>query len=243
MLLGHMERLVDAFSVTAIADSYFNGLRDHGYSHAYYMASFQIGLPPAIIKENPEIHFNFPEAFVRDLRSAFHLQACPWLEWAIQNRGTIILEKMLSETRGDSNMLAAADIAKQHGMASLRIISLKDHVARAHGLVAICPAPMADIDGEAALWKENHRQIRLLTQTMHMRMATIIRHSTRTELTQRQREVLEWTSSGKTVAEVATILGLTSATVEKHLRLARDTLDAGSTAQAILKAHVTNQIF
>lgn len=61
--------------------------------------------------------------------------------------------------------------------------------------------------------------------------------------TPRQREVLEWTSAGKTVAEVATILGLTPATVEKHLRLARDALDAGSTAQAILKAHVTNQIF
>lgn len=29
----------------------------------------------------------------------------------------------------------------------------------------------------------------------------------------------------------------------KHLRLARDSLGAGNTAQAILKAHLTNQIF
>jgi hypothetical protein len=39
------------------------------------------------------------------------------------------------------------------------------------------------------------------------------------------------------------IMGLTSATVEKHLRLAREALAVDTTAQAVLKASFSNQMF
>jgi LuxR family transcriptional regulator len=38
-------------------------------------------------------------------------------------------------------------------------------------------------------------------------------------------------------------MGLTPATIEKHLRLARDALEVETTAQAVLKASMQNQIF
>jgi len=38
-------------------------------------------------------------------------------------------------------------------------------------------------------------------------------------------------------------MGLTPATVEKHLRLARDNLNVETTAQAVLKAALQNQMF
>jgi len=38
-------------------------------------------------------------------------------------------------------------------------------------------------------------------------------------------------------------LELTPATIEKHLRLARETLDVETTAQAVLKAAFYNQMF
>ena len=56
-------------------------------------------------------------------------------------------------------------------------------------------------------------------------------------------EVLEWVGDGKTTADIATIMGLTLATVEKHLRLARESLDVDTTAQAVLKASFQNQIY
>ena len=62
-------------------------------------------------------------------------------------------------------------------------------------------------------------------------------------LTNRQREVLEWVGDGKTTQDIATIMDLTPATVEKHLRLARESLDVETTAQAVLKASFQNQIF
>ncbi len=62
-------------------------------------------------------------------------------------------------------------------------------------------------------------------------------------LTGRQREVLEWVADGKSVAEIAAILNISIATVEKHLRLARETLGAESTAHAVTKASFLNQLF
>ena len=52
----------------------------------------------------------------------------------------------------------------------------------------------------------------------------------------RQREVLGWVASGKTTAETALILGLTRGAVEKHLRLAREALEAATTGEAIARA-------
>lgn len=62
-------------------------------------------------------------------------------------------------------------------------------------------------------------------------------------LTNRQREALEWVSDGKTTQDIATLLGLTQATVEKHLRLARKVLGVETTAQAVIRAAFQNQIF
>lgn len=62
-------------------------------------------------------------------------------------------------------------------------------------------------------------------------------------LTHRQREVLEWVADGKTSADIALIMGITATTVEKHLRLARETLGVDTTAHALIKASFLNQVF
>jgi LuxR family transcriptional regulator len=78
---------------------------------------------------------------------------------------------------------------------------------------------------------------------LHLRVTTLPYTPAKRALTDRQREVLEWVSQGKTTQDIATILALTPATVEKHLRLARAALGAETTAQAVLKASFFNQIF
>lgn len=62
-------------------------------------------------------------------------------------------------------------------------------------------------------------------------------------LTPRQREVLEWVADGKTVADIARILNLAQPTIEKHLKLARETLGVETTAHAVIKAAFLNQMF
>jgi LuxR family transcriptional regulator len=62
-------------------------------------------------------------------------------------------------------------------------------------------------------------------------------------LTARQTEVLELVADGKTMQDIAILLERNVATVEKHLRGARDALGVETTAQAVRKASVLNQIF
>jgi LuxR family quorum sensing-dependent transcriptional regulator len=55
-------------------------------------------------------------------------------------------------------------------------------------------------------------------------------------LTPREREVLQWSSAGKSAADIATILNVTKNTVESHHRNARDKLDAINIVHAVTKA-------
>ena len=243
MLVSHIERLVGAASVDEARDAYFDALRGHGYSHASYRAAFHSALPAAVFQETPELMSNFPEAFVAEMEHVIAAGNCGWADWAIFHPGAITLRHLTAQQGNDPRIINSCKIAERHGLAAIRLISLKGQVARAAGIAVICPAVRARPEEEAALWRKNEREVLGLTSVMHMRIATLVRKAKNPTLTPRQREVLEWTSAGKTVMEVATILGLTAATVEKHLRLARDSLNAGSTAQAILKAHITGQIF
>ena len=47
-------------------------------------------------------------------------------------------------------------------------------------------------------------------------------------------------TQGKTMQDIATIMGLSVGTIEKHLRMARDALDAKTTAHAVQKAMSLN---
>lgn len=55
-------------------------------------------------------------------------------------------------------------------------------------------------------------------------------------LTDRERDVLSWASRGKTVADTAEILGISSDTVETHMRHAIARLGAGNKTHAVAKA-------
>lgn len=50
-------------------------------------------------------------------------------------------------------------------------------------------------------------------------------------------------ATAKPRKDIAVLLELTPATIEKHLRLAREALDVETTAQAVLKAAFYNQMF
>jgi LuxR family transcriptional regulator len=78
---------------------------------------------------------------------------------------------------------------------------------------------------------------------VHLKIMTLPVSLPNQALTRRQREALEWVGDGKTMQDIAQIMGLTQATIEKHLRLARETLNVETTAQAVAKAAFQNQMF
>ena len=93
------------------------------------------------------------------------------------------------------------------------------------------------------IWSEKGREINVLNQVAHLKFTSLPLPRNQPRLSARQREVLEWVGDGKTTQDIAIILGLTTATVDKHLRKAREALLVETTAQAVRKASVQNQIF
>ena len=93
------------------------------------------------------------------------------------------------------------------------------------------------------VWNEHGDEISCYAELFDLKMSTLPVPTATTLLTKRQQEVLRWVGNGKTTAEVATILGLSNATIEKHLRQARDALGVSNTTQAVLHAQINSMIF
>lgn len=130
-----------------------------------------------------------------------------------------------------------------HGLHAVQILSLRNTALHSIGAVILAPGKGVSHDQLADLWAREGENLWLLCKVAHLRIATLPREQVIATLTSRQREVLSWRSAGKTVSEIGTILGITPATVEKHMRLAREALGVETTPQAVLKAHVTHQLF
>lgn len=246
MMTSFLEKLVEAESAKQVGQCYGNAIAHYGFSNFIYVARFMLHVPSAVMRENVEVLSSAPKELVEGLMVDGVIPRSPWARWSQENAGDVATRTLLQRTDDrarDFKPGKAVALMQERGMLSGRLISLKDKVVRSHGAVFLNPHAGANHDDADRIWSESHRELTLLSWVMHLRMATIQRHEHSAPLTERQQQVLEWSSAGKTVGEIATIIGVTPATVEKHLRLARSAMGADSTAQAILKAHLTHQIF
>jgi len=94
-----------------------------------------------------------------------------------------------------------------------------------------------------ALWDRHGTAIEAMCIAAHLNITRMPLPSKRDPLRPRQREMLEWVAEGKSMQDVAILTGLSVATVEKHLRGARDALDVETTAQAVSKAALLGHLF
>jgi len=122
-------------------------------------------------------------------------------------------------------------------------ISFKSVSSRAKGAISLTTRADMNQDDADAVWAEHGQDIILLNNLVHLKILTLPVPLQNQNLTPRQREALEWVGDGKTMQDIAQIMGLTQATIEKHLRLARETLNVETTAQAVAKAAFHNQMY
>lgn len=167
----------------------------------------------------------------------------PMVRWSVENTGACswrwMSENFDSLTDDERKVL---EFNRSHGVTAGYSISFKNVSYRSKGAIGLVAKAGMTQDAVDEMWAEHGRDILVMNQVAHLRISTLPFIGPKT-LTARQREVLEWVGEGKTTQDIATILGVSLATVEKHLRLARDLLQAETTAQAVLKASFQNQIF
>lgn len=211
------------------------------YGFTHYRAGKSFGDPQDfLILSNMDS--DYLDWFVGD--EAF--KHAPMVGWAMTHNGAMSW-KQISEAY-DTGSLSEQErqIIERNRSAGLDAgytISFDTATPRAKGAIALAAAPCVTQSALDAIWEAHGAEINALNNMAHYKLMSLPHTSAARNLTDRQKEVLHWVGDGKTVADTALVMGLTAATVEKHLRLARAALGVETTAQAVLKAALQKQIF
>jgi len=162
-----------------------------------------------------------------------NIGACSW-QWVVDRRA-------LGETTERENEIL--DFNEKMDVTAGYSISFEQISERSRSGIGLCAErgrSQADVDEQ---WAKVGDEITALNRVVNLKILSLPFEFQGKQLTNRQREVLQWVAEGKTMQDIAVILSLNQATVEKHLRKARERLNAETTAQAILKASIHNQFF
>lgn len=170
----------------------------------------------------------------------------PMIRWALDHVGAqswehiaaVMLKRPM--TREEQEVF---EFNKSYGVTAGYTVSFKSVSMRAKGAISLIGPPGVPQSVLDDIWSEHGDTLVLMNNVLHLKLLNLPYSNPQRALTKRQREVLEWVSDGKTIQDISTLMGRTTATVEKHLRLARESLGVETTAQAVLKATFLNQIF
>ncbi len=170
----------------------------------------------------------------------------PMMGWALENEGAASWSRV--HEAYDLGRLSAAqanvyEFNQRMGVTAGYTISFNSPSHRFKGAIGMAARhglSQADVD---ELWLEHGDVLTVMNNVLHLKILSLPYRAPNRSLTRRQREVLQWVGDGKTTQDIAVLLGLTPATVEKHLRLARQSLSVETTAQAVLKAALNKQMY
>ena len=244
-MFEYMEGVATARRLEDVWDLHCDTMAGFGFDRVIYGLTRVVGVngslgdaDDALVLSNHDRAYN--DAFIGE---RMFLDA-PGMRWAQENAGAISWGDLWQNPRKLSdrerhviafqksmNIVAGYTISIPHN--STRTFAMTSLTGRA-GL------SQADVD---AIWTAEGRKIWTMINVMHLKVLSLPHQGHGASLSSRQREALEWVGDGKSYQDIATIMGVSMATVEKHLRLAREKLRVATTAQALIKAAFQNQIY
>lgn len=220
--------------------------RTLGFAHAMYGYSPDSWGPKLGAPEDYLVLSTFSAKISAEMVNEGHFLQSLTFHWALQNVGVASWSMPMEDSGVGPDFVvdpAALEFFARHGFVSGCSIGFPNERTRGNAVLALIAPETAEqsvVDG----WLETHQEIIFVAATVsHNRLSTLPYIAPRGCLTARQREVLEWVAEGKTSADIATIMGISPPTVDKHLRLARETLGVDTTAHALIKAAFLNQVF
>lgn len=241
-----INRLLNVTTIEELWDIHTRSMAEFGFDRLLYgctrfRTATSLGDPDDfVILSNHER--DYLDVFVEDRLYA----DAPMVQWALQNNGACswsLLEARCQRDDFTADERRVLDFNRRHDVVagySISFKSLRPRMKAAIALTARSGMTQAEVD---AIWQRDGNSILALNNLAHLCIQTLPYEPPKRHLTDRQREVLTWVGDGKTVQDIALVMDLTHATVEKHLRLARHALCVETTAQAVLKASFQNQIF
>lgn len=170
----------------------------------------------------------------------------PMLRWALDNEGAgswQMIEEMQASGGLSQKAKTVIEFNQSMGMSAGYTVSFFSASKRYKGAISLGCTNGTSQKELDELWAEQGEDIILMNNVVHLKILTLPYDPPNRSLTNRQREALQWVGDGKTTQDIALLMGLTTATVEKHLKLARTALSVETTAQAVLKAALQNQMY
>ncbi|MBC2835540.1 helix-turn-helix transcriptional regulator [Paragemmobacter straminiformis] len=170
----------------------------------------------------------------------------PVFKWAQENVGCCTWAWVREKAARGELTADEMDALRQNaemGITAGVTVSFPQSSSRSKGALGlIADAGLSSEDVEE-IWARCGAEIQAVAHMMHLKIIQLPAPNRRRNLTPRQREALEWVADGKTTGDIALLMEVSPAMVEKHLKLARETLDVETTAQAVAKAALLNMIF
>lgn len=181
----------------------------------------------------------------RYFQGGFYARA-PAFRWAERNSGACTwtwVKEAFEAGRLPPEEMEAVRFNATMGVLAGITISFPEVSARAKGAMGLTADPGLDHIAVEQIWASREDEILTVAHMMHLRIVQLPQLTRQRALSPRQREALEWVADGKTTQDVALLMGVSPAMVEKHLRLAREALAVETTAQAVAKGALLNMIF
>lgn len=237
-------RMLEAGSVPEVWQLYLDQVADYGFTRLLYAYTLdQQGDPYGL--DNALYLSTHDSAYLDTFIGKGLYRDAPMVRWVAENVGAQSWSRVAEAYAAGELSVAerrVVEFNRTMGVSAGISISFKDVSTRAKGGIGLVGAPgmtQAEVD---RVFRDNQRELMALSTLLHLKVANLPRRVP-SSLTQRQREALEWVAEGKTTQDIALLMGVSTAMVEKHLRLAREALDVDTTAHAVAKAARLYQIF
>ena len=242
-LLGRIAQADSIDAAWAPACAYFAGLgfKRLNYGLTRFRTERSIGDPDDALY----LSTSDPEYAQLYFRGGLYAKT-PVYRWALRTTGVTTwrwVQDDFAAGRLPRDEAEAVRLNARFGIVAGIAISFPEVAGRTKGALGLTADPGLDHDEVDRVWAEHGPAMMAVAQMMHLRIASLPAAHVRRDLTLRQREALEWVADGKTAADVAILMGVSTAMVEKHLRLAREALGVETTAHAVAKGTLLNLIF
>lgn len=247
MIDDHLSKMVEADTMEKAWELHTEKMNEYGFDRLIYgYTRFRTGTTLGDLQDALILTNHDPEYVDAFIGEGMYFRG-PMVAWASENVGACswrVIAEQLAAGGITPEIMEVVALNIRLEVTAGYTISFHDVSLRAKGAIGLTARRGLTQDDVEEVWSQHGAEIELANKIMHLKV-TQLPHDTETSrrLTKRQREVLEWIADGKTIQDTATIMELNPATVEKHLRLAREALDVETTAQAILKASRQNQFF
>ena len=245
-LLGLLNRIAATASIDAAWEFATGFFASHGVHRANYgFTRFRhlktIGDPDdALFLSTCE-----PDYVKRYFAGGFYAKT-PVFRWAERSSGICTWAWVKEAFEAGRLSPQEAEAVRQNagmGISAGISVSFPAVSARSKGALGLIADPgMTHADVETVFAKSRDK-ILVVANMMHLAIVHLPQLSRHRALSPRQREALEWVADGKTTQDVALLMGVSAAMVEKHLRLAREALAVETTAQAVAKGALLTMIF